>query len=487
MYAQIVYPQIEWFQELWSDDLDVQERSPYSFFVSFIYFFYLLQRASFCLWLALARRRCTDEWIFSVRSMSQRRPGACWLRCHDLKGQEASRNKRRRHWPQVQLRLPWYVLVYECLLALLVSKSASNTMVYSFVRVLIGLADLKSNFEYHGMFWCTSAFQLFWSRSQFRTPRHLCALSVLIGVTGLEVTFDYHSIFFFYKCFSALLVTSWTLTTMASFSSTSAFQHYLSKAELRLPWYLCVLSVLFSDTGPEVKLDDHGIFFFNYCFLALLVTSLTSTTMASLCSFSAYRRTSWIRINIVFSSCECVIGPGDVELKIHDYAALLLRLCTLTLMLRPFPVTSVGRVDCEIFMVYLQMIRHVDLDNDGKISFMERKFVASDSDFSATISKDEWRLGDFPEAYGPFEGHAMCPAGSTAVSLLSSFDVIFRCMIALRHASLVRYMSHALICADRMNAVVCWLRCSDAWLTWGIHIRRDKCCMHWCVLTATHL
>jgi len=49
-----------------------------------------------------------------------------------------------------------------------------------------------------------------------------------------------------------------------------------------------------------------------------------------------------------------------------------------------------------------------DIDKDGKISFLERKFVSSDIDHSGTISRDEWRLGDFPEAYGPFEGHAEC-------------------------------------------------------------------------------
>jgi len=49
-----------------------------------------------------------------------------------------------------------------------------------------------------------------------------------------------------------------------------------------------------------------------------------------------------------------------------------------------------------------------DVDNDGKVSFLERKFVASDLDHSGNISRDEWRLGDFPEAYGPFEGHAEC-------------------------------------------------------------------------------
>ncbi len=62
--------------------------------------------------------------------------------------------------------------------------------------------------------------------------------------------------------------------------------------------------------------------------------------------------------------------------------------------------------------------KYADMDGNGVMSFMERKFVANDLDFSGTISKNEWRLGDFPEAYGPFEGHANCTdSTSEAVSL----------------------------------------------------------------------
>eukprot|EP00286_Rhodomonas_abbreviata_P022102 CAMPEP_0181315640 /NCGR_PEP_ID=MMETSP1101-20121128/15483_1 /TAXON_ID=46948 /ORGANISM="Rhodomonas abbreviata, Strain Caron Lab Isolate" /LENGTH=955 /DNA_ID=CAMNT_0023422861 /DNA_START=290 /DNA_END=3157 /DNA_ORIENTATION=+ len=46
-----------------------------------------------------------------------------------------------------------------------------------------------------------------------------------------------------------------------------------------------------------------------------------------------------------------------------------------------------------------------DLDLNGKVSFLERKFVAADVNFDRQIDEDEWRVGDFPEIYGPFEGH----------------------------------------------------------------------------------
>ena len=54
-----------------------------------------------------------------------------------------------------------------------------------------------------------------------------------------------------------------------------------------------------------------------------------------------------------------------------------------------------------------------DLDNNMKITYLERKFVAADSDNSGTISKEEWRLGDFPDEFGPFEGHASCATSET--------------------------------------------------------------------------
>jgi len=56
-----------------------------------------------------------------------------------------------------------------------------------------------------------------------------------------------------------------------------------------------------------------------------------------------------------------------------------------------------------------------DLDEDGKITFMERKFVAADVNKDRMIDEDEWRIGDFPEIYGPYQGH--CLKGDTTCFL----------------------------------------------------------------------
>ena len=46
-----------------------------------------------------------------------------------------------------------------------------------------------------------------------------------------------------------------------------------------------------------------------------------------------------------------------------------------------------------------------DLDGDGKISFLERKFVAADKNRNRAIDEGEWTQHDFPAQYGPFRGH----------------------------------------------------------------------------------
>ena len=48
-----------------------------------------------------------------------------------------------------------------------------------------------------------------------------------------------------------------------------------------------------------------------------------------------------------------------------------------------------------------------DMNEDGRISFMERKFIASDQDLNQRLTYDEWILGDFPRSYGAFEQHAL--------------------------------------------------------------------------------
>mmetsp|Transcript_61716 Transcript_61716/g.145399 ORF Transcript_61716/g.145399 Transcript_61716/m.145399 type:complete len:1022 (+) Transcript_61716:124-3189(+) len=51
-----------------------------------------------------------------------------------------------------------------------------------------------------------------------------------------------------------------------------------------------------------------------------------------------------------------------------------------------------------------------DLDGNERVSFLERKFVAADLNKDRKLDEDEWRVGDFPEKFGPFEGHCFIEA-----------------------------------------------------------------------------
>jgi hypothetical protein len=56
-----------------------------------------------------------------------------------------------------------------------------------------------------------------------------------------------------------------------------------------------------------------------------------------------------------------------------------------------------------------------DLDNDGNISYMERKFVAANSNFDEFLTWDEWSTADYPAYFGPWHGSLNC-SSQTAVS-----------------------------------------------------------------------
>mmetsp|Transcript_28928 Transcript_28928/g.69430 ORF Transcript_28928/g.69430 Transcript_28928/m.69430 type:complete len:1016 (+) Transcript_28928:296-3343(+) len=48
---------------------------------------------------------------------------------------------------------------------------------------------------------------------------------------------------------------------------------------------------------------------------------------------------------------------------------------------------------------------YMDLDGDGKISFIERKRIVADRNENGDIDAVEWAWADFPIEYGPFKGH----------------------------------------------------------------------------------
>uniref|UniRef100_A0A7S0HCK3 Calmodulin n=1 Tax=Hanusia phi TaxID=3032 RepID=A0A7S0HCK3_9CRYP len=46
-----------------------------------------------------------------------------------------------------------------------------------------------------------------------------------------------------------------------------------------------------------------------------------------------------------------------------------------------------------------------DLNNDGVITFIERKRIFADRNADNFINLTEWKLADFPSSYGPYQGH----------------------------------------------------------------------------------
>eukprot|EP00960_Hanusia_phi_P031054 749047-Hanusia_phi.AAC.2 len=60
-----------------------------------------------------------------------------------------------------------------------------------------------------------------------------------------------------------------------------------------------------------------------------------------------------------------------------------------------------------------------DLDRNGFVSFLERKFVAADLNKDRVIDSEEWRIADYPENYGPFLGHCVMTGGRCVISTAS--------------------------------------------------------------------
>jgi len=58
------------------------------------------------------------------------------------------------------------------------------------------------------------------------------------------------------------------------------------------------------------------------------------------------------------------------------------------------------------YLFPINFILH-DWDNDERITYLERKFVAADVNQDAELTREEWVKGDFPNQYGPFDGHSM--------------------------------------------------------------------------------
>ena len=71
-----------------------------------------------------------------------------------------------------------------------------------------------------------------------------------------------------------------------------------------------------------------------------------------------------------------------------------------------YPKLNLAGVADNPYLLPFNFNQH-DTNYDGKVSFMERKFIASDQDLNQRLTYDEWIKGDFPMGFGPFENHAL--------------------------------------------------------------------------------
>ena len=65
-----------------------------------------------------------------------------------------------------------------------------------------------------------------------------------------------------------------------------------------------------------------------------------------------------------------------------------------------------------------------DLDQDGSISYMERKFVAANTDLDDVLTWDEWNSADYPLDFGPWHGSLNCssPAATPSAGACNSVN-----------------------------------------------------------------
>lgn len=68
-------------------------------------------------------------------------------------------------------------------------------------------------------------------------------------------------------------------------------------------------------------------------------------------------------------------------------------------------INPAGKLD-NPFLFPINFNLH-DWNGDGRVTFLERKFIAADTNQDSELTRDEWIAGDFPEQFGPFDGHAV--------------------------------------------------------------------------------
>jgi len=71
-----------------------------------------------------------------------------------------------------------------------------------------------------------------------------------------------------------------------------------------------------------------------------------------------------------------------------------------------------------------------DLNGDGNVTFIERKFVMSDiNPQDDLITREEWRQADLPLSFGPFEGHMEESTETVTIEGFSFYTLLHECAL----------------------------------------------------------
>jgi len=108
-------------------------------------------------------------------------------------------------------------------------------------------------------------------------------------------------------------------------------------------------------------------------------------------------------------------------------------------------VDEQGRPDSSRNRV--QFTKH-DLNGDGNITFLERKFIRADHSTASNqgregeLSKAEWVKADLPEYFGPFDGHIDKSVGTVTGTTYTYYSALHECALEGVRAYQVAFSSH---------------------------------------------
>jgi len=104
----------------------------------------------------------------------------------------------------------------------------------------------------------------------------------------------------------------------------------------------------------------------------------------------------------------------------------------------------------------------VDLNADGNITFLERKFVRADVNHDELLEKAEWLKADLPEYFGPFDGHVVSGHPWVNSQTYTYYSALHECALEGVRAYQVAFSSHpwapACVIQTHVSVAGPWIR-----------------------------